>query len=146
MHQSRLRHLLDILKVPLRTVLSERLPILDENKETEDLHDAGRSRDDEAVLISVERIDCQLMWNRAEIVDDHLPEIGDPRSHPIPDGETHRVPDQDDRHNRLSPELAIAVNTVRNRYLQSDSIRQGNKRHSENQAKPLNMVSSSHSP
>ena len=51
MDQSSLSHLFDILEIPLRAIPSEHLPVLDEDQEAEDLHDASCSCDDEAVLI-----------------------------------------------------------------------------------------------
>lgn len=62
MHKARLRHFLHILEVPLRAVLPERLPILHKDEETEDLQNARRSRDDEAVLIPVR--ERQALTNR----------------------------------------------------------------------------------
>jgi hypothetical protein len=53
MHKSSLGHLLDILEIPLRAISSEHLPVLDEDQEAEDLHDASCCCDDEAVLIPV---------------------------------------------------------------------------------------------
>lgn len=55
MHKTRLRHFLNILEVPLRAILPENLPILNKDEETEDLQNAGRSSNDEAVLIPVRK-------------------------------------------------------------------------------------------
>ena len=88
MHQSSLRHLLDILEIPLRAVPSEHLPVLDEDQEAEDLHDAGRGCDDEAVLISEGKpmmlANDGLGWCQEVMkLSKHSPKI-EPRCHPIP--------------------------------------------------------------
>lgn len=55
MDQTSLRHLLDVFEVPLRAVLPKCLSVLDEDQETEDLQNACRSCNYEAVLIPFEK-------------------------------------------------------------------------------------------
>jgi len=66
--------------------------------------------------------------------------IRHPRCDTIPNGEAHRVANQDDGHHGFAGEVFVAVDAVRNRELKADCVGECDDAHGEDTAEPVNGV------
>lgn len=121
MYHSLIRHLLNILLIPFGTLPSPLLSVLHHEQESCALCHACKCREDESIL---------------------QPHVRHPRSHTIPDGETHGVADNDDSHHGFAGQILIAVNAVRDGKLEANGVGQRNDAHGEDAAEPVDAMGS----
>lgn len=125
MSHPHLHRLLDIPVIPRPRLLPQSSPPLDHGKDSTNLGQPGKSRQNKRILQA---------------------HVGDPRRDPIPNSKRHRIPDNDHGNHRITAQVFVTVDTIRDAELNADCVCGGNDEHGDDETEPVDVVVGAYAP